>query len=415
MTENPTTTTTPYTTRYVTTITIIIVTTRVPQTIRISGSITTVYVNKTVTTRKPTTIRDPNQEPPPPSSETHGDASGLQTWQLTLIVVASLVVCLAVGAATLVGWIRNKRRRNIPFTKLDLRSAGLEPWDDERHLNKGSGTGTTTASQRGNSPGGSSPGRTAVTARAMPASGMDYEHGPYLEVYDPNQGPIALRSLNEDMQHYEQYGDWPERPSEDLYAQDPYGYQPRFLDDDDRPNPQCLGHASARLPHAGPSSVSYPAPPRPSISTTPGTSPSSPALYPLLEGRVSEITENTEGHTQDRGQSSGVQRAPSSNQGDGGLGSRRGSQDGISQAGVVASRADATRLSIGIAATSPASALSPATSEASTSETGPLSAWTTLLLDPEQLEQNSKNEHFRQGPQALLGDAELILQNETFL
>ncbi|KAF9304567.1 hypothetical protein BGZ74_001229 [Mortierella antarctica] len=321
-TENPTTTITPYTTRYVTTVTIITVTTRVPQTTRISGSITTVYVNKTVTTRKPTTIRDPNQEPPPPSSETHGDASELHTWQLTLIVVASLVVCLAVGAAALVGWIRNKRRRNIPFTKLDLRSAGLEPWDDERHLNKGSGTGTTTVSQRGSSPGGSSPGRTAITARAMPASGMDYEHGPYLEVYDPNQGPIALRSLNEDMQHYEQYGDWSERPSEDSYAQDPYGYQPRFLEDD-QPNPQCLGHASARYLHAGPSRVSYPAPPRPSISTTPGTSPSSPALYPLLKGRVSESTENTEGHTHERSQCSGVQRAPSSNQGDRGLGSRR--------------------------------------------------------------------------------------------
>ncbi|KAG0091214.1 hypothetical protein BGZ92_001239 [Podila epicladia] len=241
----PITTTTDYTTRYVTTMTIITITTRVPQMTRISGSMTTVYVNKTITTHKPTTIRDPNQEPPPPSSETHGDASGLQTWQLTLIVVASLVVCLAIGSVALVGWIRNKRRRNIQFTKLDLRSAGLEPWDEERHLNKGSGA--TTASHRGSSPGGSSPGRTAVTARAMPASGMDYESGPYLEVYDPNQGPIALRSLNEDMQHYEQYGDWLERSGEEPYAQDRYGYQPRFLNEEDQLNPQYIGHASSRF------------------------------------------------------------------------------------------------------------------------------------------------------------------------
>lgn len=372
----------------------------------------------------PTTIQDPNQEPPPPSSETHDDASGLQTWQLTLIVVASLVVCLAVGAVALVGWIRKHKRRDIPFRKLDLRSAGLEPWDDERQFNKGSGTGTTTASQR-DSPGGSSPGRTAVTARAMPASGMDYEYGPYLEVYDPNQGPIALRSLNEDMQHYEQYGDWPERASEESYAQDPYRYQPRFLNEDDQLSSQYLGRASAMYPYAGPSRVPYPAPPRPSISTAPGTSPSSPTLYPLLEGRVSESTETTEGHTHERSQSSGVQRVPSSNQGTGvGPSSSRGSQDGISQAGDVAST-DVMRSSSGIAmAISSASAPWPVmSSEASTSETGPLSARTTLWVDPEQLEQNSKYEHFRQGPQALLSlrrqsrmmleDVELTLQSES--
>ncbi|KAG0037555.1 hypothetical protein BGZ82_002326 [Podila clonocystis] len=363
-------------------------------------------------------VRDPTQEPPPPSSETHGDASGLQTWQLTLIVVAALVVCLAVGAVALVGRIRkHKRRRNIPFTKLGLRSAGLDPWDEERHFNKGSGA----VSQRGSSPGGSSPVRTA-TARAMPASGMDYEHGPYLEVYDPNQGPIVLRSLNEDMQHYEQYGDWPERAGEESYTRDIYGYQPRFLNEDDQPNRQYFSHASAMYPHAGPSRVPYPAPPRLSISTTPGTSPSSPTLYPLLEGRVSESTDITEGHTHERSQSSGFQQGPSSSQGGAGLGSRRGSQEGISQAGDVTST-DVMRSSSGVAATPPTSASSPVmNSEASTSETGPLSARTTLWVDPEQLEQNSKYEHFRQGPQALLslrrqsrmmlGDDELVLQSE---
>ncbi|KAG0017494.1 hypothetical protein BGZ81_010721 [Podila clonocystis] len=402
--------------------TIITIATQVPQTTRISGSITTVWVNTTITTRKPTMVRDPTQEPPPPSSETHGDASGLQTWQLILIVVAALVVCLAVGAVALVGWIRkHKRRRSIPFTKLELRSAGLDPWDEERHFNKGSGAGTSTVSQHGSSPGGSSPGRT-TTARAMPASGMDYEHGPYLEVYDPNQGPIALRSLNEDMQHYEQYGDWPERLGEESYARDPYEYQPRFLNEDNETNRQYFSHASAMYPHAGASRVSYPAPPRPSISTAPDTSPSSPTLYPLLEGRESESTDITEGHTHERSQSSGVQQGPSSSQEGVGLGSRRGSQDGISQAGDVTST-DVMRSSSGVAATPPPSTSSPAmNSEASTSETGPLSARTTLWVDPEQLEQNSKYEHFRQGPQALLsprrqskmmlGDDELSLQRE---
>ncbi|KFH71945.1 hypothetical protein MVEG_02239 [Podila verticillata NRRL 6337] len=394
-TRNPWTTRTPYTTRYVTTETIITVTTQVPETTRISGSVTTVYVNRTATTRVPTIIQDPTQEPPPPSSETHGDGSGLQTWQLTLIVVASLVVCLAVGAVVLVSWIRKKKlRSNIPFTKLDLRSAGLETWDDDRRFNKGSGTGTATVSQRGSSPGGSSPGRT-VTARAMPASGMgDYEHGPYLEVYDPGQGPIALRSLNEDMQHYEQYTDWPERPSEELY-----GY-PRFLREDD----EYTGHvAPAMYPYAGPSRVSYPAPPRPSSSTSRGTSPTSPALHPLLEGRVSESTDYTDGHTHERSQSSGFQREHSSDQRSVELGSHRESQDGTIQTGDVTSP-DVTRSSVeginnGATLASSSSVMS---SEPSTSETGPLSARTTLIVDPEQLEQNSKYEHFRQGPQALL-------------
>lgn len=379
-----------------TTVTIITITTPVPETTRISGSVTTVYVNRTVTTRVPTIIQDPTQEPPPPSSETQGDGSGLQTWQLTLIVVASLVVCLAIGAVALVSWIRKQKRpHNIPFTKLDLRSAGLEPWDDEQRFYKGSGTGTTTVSQRGSSPGGSSPGRT-VTARAMPASGTgDYEHGPYLEVYDPSQEPIALRLLNEDMQHYEQYTDWPDRPGEDLY-----GY-PRFLREDD----EYTGHvAPAMYPYAGPSRASYPAPPRPSISTSPGTSPSSPALYPLLEGRVSESTEYTDGHTHERSQSSGVQREHSSDQRSMGLGSSRESQDGTVRTGDMTSP-DVTHSSVervNNGAATLASSSPVMGSEPSTSETGPLSARTTLFVDPEHLEQNSKYEHFRQGPQALL-------------
>ncbi|KAK3845957.1 MAG: hypothetical protein J3R72DRAFT_434937 [Linnemannia gamsii] len=106
------TTTPPYTTRYVTTISIVTVTTIVPQTTVISGRGTTVYITRSTTSPVPTIIQDPTQEPPPTTQIdplTKGD--GLQTWQITLIIVASLVIMSAMGAVVLVGRIKRQRRK----------------------------------------------------------------------------------------------------------------------------------------------------------------------------------------------------------------------------------------------------------------------------------------------------------------
>ncbi|KAG0280704.1 hypothetical protein BGZ95_009087 [Linnemannia exigua] len=108
-----TTTVPPYTTRYVTTISIVTVTTVVPQPTVISGRGTTIYITRSTTSPVPTIIQDPTQEPPPTTQIdplTKGD--GLHTWQITLIIVATLVVMGAVGAVVLVGRIKRQRRRD---------------------------------------------------------------------------------------------------------------------------------------------------------------------------------------------------------------------------------------------------------------------------------------------------------------
>ncbi|KAF9899287.1 hypothetical protein BX616_003124 [Lobosporangium transversale] len=106
-------TTTPYTTRYITTVSVVTITTVVPKTTVISGRGTTIYITETTTTSVPTTIPDPNQEPPPGTllDPNNGRGTGLKTWQITLIIVACLVVGIAVGAVVLVGWIKKRRRR----------------------------------------------------------------------------------------------------------------------------------------------------------------------------------------------------------------------------------------------------------------------------------------------------------------
>ncbi|KAG9069201.1 hypothetical protein KI688_010098 [Linnemannia hyalina] len=108
--KTTTTTTSPYTTRYVTTISIVTVTTIVPETTIISGKGTTIYITRSTTSPVPTIIQDPTQEP----ATTQIDSSakgGLQTWQITLIVVATLVIMGAVGAAVLVGRIKRERKK----------------------------------------------------------------------------------------------------------------------------------------------------------------------------------------------------------------------------------------------------------------------------------------------------------------
>ncbi|KAG0296194.1 hypothetical protein BGZ97_004602 [Linnemannia gamsii] len=104
------TTSTPYTTRYVTTISIVTVTTVVPEPTVISGRGTTIYVTRSTTSPVPTIIQDPTQ--PPPGTETDAiGKGGLQTWQITLIVVAILVMMGAVGAAVLVGRVKRRRQK----------------------------------------------------------------------------------------------------------------------------------------------------------------------------------------------------------------------------------------------------------------------------------------------------------------
>ncbi|KAF9550654.1 hypothetical protein EC957_011969 [Mortierella hygrophila] len=113
-----TTTTPPYTTRYVTTISIVTVTTVVPETTIISGRGTTIYITRSTTSPMPTIIQDPTQEP----AATQIDSSakgGLQTWQITLIVVATLVIMGAVGAAVLVGKIKRERKKRDTMLFLD--------------------------------------------------------------------------------------------------------------------------------------------------------------------------------------------------------------------------------------------------------------------------------------------------------
>ncbi|KAF9323118.1 hypothetical protein BGZ91_003819, partial [Linnemannia elongata] len=105
------TTTTPYTTRYVTTMSIVTVTTVLPETTVISGRGTTVYITRSTVSPVPTIIQDPTQDPPPGTQVDSSSKGGLQPWQITLIIVATLVVIGAVGAVVLVGRIKRQRKR----------------------------------------------------------------------------------------------------------------------------------------------------------------------------------------------------------------------------------------------------------------------------------------------------------------
>ncbi|KAF9907860.1 hypothetical protein EC991_010458 [Linnemannia zychae] len=110
--DPPHTTRPPYTTRYVTTVSIITVTTVVPQPTVISGKGTTVYITRSTTSPVPTVIQDPTQEPPSGTQiDPSTKESGLLPWQITLIIVATLVMMGAVGAVVLVGRVKRQRRK----------------------------------------------------------------------------------------------------------------------------------------------------------------------------------------------------------------------------------------------------------------------------------------------------------------
>ncbi|KAF9936579.1 hypothetical protein BGZ67_002210 [Mortierella alpina] len=128
--------TTVYMTRYITTMSVVTITTRVPHTTVIAGSVTTIYSIETTTTLVPTIIRDPTQPPPPPALfdiVPAGSNRGLRGWQLSLIIVAGFIFIGACASMFLVSWIRKKR---LGTCAKDCGSAGslmpvhLEPWND---------------------------------------------------------------------------------------------------------------------------------------------------------------------------------------------------------------------------------------------------------------------------------------------
>ncbi|KAF9430184.1 hypothetical protein BGZ94_007967 [Podila epigama] len=352
-TKKSTTATTPYTTRYVTTVTFVTITSLVPETTRISGTVKTVYVNRTVVTRQPTIIPDPNQPPPPlpppPITDIHTNPSALQTWQITLIVVAILVICLVIGSIALISWLqkRRRRKRDIPFSKLDLRSAGiLEPWEKDvidgndasanqystmgsrvaaawrkkKNTAAAAGVGARTAGLNPSSPGGGggiggndiddgedglpTSGRANSLPRVV-ASGMGgYEHGSYLDMYGSNQDPLAQAQLQQDMPQYEDfehYRDWPDRRRSEAWSGSSGGGQQSshyYVNSNDDEN-SGLVHPQY-LDQLTPTSVAQPryviSAPAPASRTSPVSisRPSSSALSPLLEGRASESTDRTD-------------------------------------------------------------------------------------------------------------------------
>ncbi|KAG0216247.1 hypothetical protein BGX28_004612 [Mortierella sp. GBA30] len=103
-----TTTTAPYTTQYVTTMTVVTITMRVPRPTIISGSSTTIFIPVTTIQSVPTLIPDPDQPPP---GLVFVDKKSMATWQIVLIVVACLVVAIAASAVILVAGIKKRRRK----------------------------------------------------------------------------------------------------------------------------------------------------------------------------------------------------------------------------------------------------------------------------------------------------------------
>ncbi|KAF9135221.1 hypothetical protein BGW39_004153 [Mortierella sp. 14UC] len=128
-TEGPlpeTTTATPYTTQYITTVSVITITTLVPHTIVISGAVTTVYSMETTTSLQPTLIPDPRQPPPPWT--TIGNRNGIRAWQIGLVVAIILILLALCLAAVILSWFR-KRRQELRDQE-DKVVGSREPWND---------------------------------------------------------------------------------------------------------------------------------------------------------------------------------------------------------------------------------------------------------------------------------------------
>ncbi|KAF9345530.1 hypothetical protein BGX34_004671, partial [Mortierella sp. NVP85] len=126
--------TTPFTTHYITTVSVITITTLIPQTTVISGTVVTIYSTKVTTTRVPTVIPDPNQ--PPPASYIFTGEHGLKPWHISLIIVAALVLISACAAVFVVAWMRRRKKTGTRNKAEEERGddilmpIGLEPWND---------------------------------------------------------------------------------------------------------------------------------------------------------------------------------------------------------------------------------------------------------------------------------------------
>ena len=121
---------TAFTTRYVTTVSVITITTLIPQKTRLSGSVTTIYVTRATTTLITISIPDPSQVLPRPSpspSSTDQDAitSTIECWQFVVGVVSALVIALVVAALLFRGWL-NKRQRDQAIQDFLASSNGRE-------------------------------------------------------------------------------------------------------------------------------------------------------------------------------------------------------------------------------------------------------------------------------------------------
>ncbi|KAF9965515.1 hypothetical protein BGZ70_004683 [Mortierella alpina] len=102
-------TSTPYTTRYITTMSIVTIQTLVPRPTMISGSATTIFIPWTTTFETPTVIPDPHQ-PPPGGVTNANDKKTMPPWQVMLIVAACLIVAAAGSAVLLIGRIKKRQR-----------------------------------------------------------------------------------------------------------------------------------------------------------------------------------------------------------------------------------------------------------------------------------------------------------------
>ncbi|KAF8930739.1 hypothetical protein BGZ58_008068 [Dissophora ornata] len=394
-------TTTPYTTHYVTTISYVTVTTVVPKTTVVSGRGTTIYVTETTTTPTQTVIPDPNQAQPGTYLDTNNSGDGMKTWQITLIIVACLVVSMAVGAVCLVGWLK-KRRRNRDRESMYSDGFGTIGGRGESVL----GSEFTESGRKSN--------RTLVAPAVAGGDGggqgrwsaMFRFRRPWdsLGVYHNAQRPEGTGGhwLMEDGNNTSYEGSvvaaamYPVSYQNDPSAPSPYGgiAEEPFMVATGQPMVEVRhAHHQDQLQNAAvASSRASPVLTHPSNndSASATTAPSSPCLLqPFIEDRLS-----TESSGYADGNSMGFSRQASQRQShDIELLSdpQRESHDWTSAAG---SRMGSARETMNIPVRGHISVSGSEGGEQSTNRT-------TIVVDPDQLEANAIFEHFRKGPQAL--------------
>ncbi|KAG0293731.1 hypothetical protein BGZ96_002373 [Linnemannia gamsii] len=140
---------------------VITITTLIPHTTMISGSITTVYIPETTTTLQPTLIPDPRQPPPPPLAPTTS-RNGIRPWQIGLVVALILILLAICLAAVILTWFR-KRRQELRDQE-DKVVGSREPWNDP----------ATAAAVMGSLPGGGGGDGSAGVAGVMHPGWHDY-------------------------------------------------------------------------------------------------------------------------------------------------------------------------------------------------------------------------------------------------